>query len=402
MSYSRYFGHNQNNSSTSQAISLLGAGWRPLNREMDWDFLSHLLIHDTHELTQKTLDAVSVLANTLGRNEYAWWANIIKLFSEDTRYDIESFWNYVTPAPPAPSRYHREVLVTETPLKPVINRNTIPIDEVLKQLQEITLLRILEILGPPDSITQYYLDRYFYYPCDRFVSWKEITVLGRASAYWSEHDLWLQVELSQQPGKHWYVLLAEEITSLVSKATYNLAIIVSGYQGRVGQITSQFSLRDFPGEIEAFTDQVQQAILDESRLAVLVYGEPGTGKTAWTQALAKEVLAPLGYVIFILDYDAVENFVPPNYLQNICLIINEADNLAKNRALEVAQTNSKTERILALLDGTLYQSIQSIQGISMEQKMVTLMTCNTTERLDPAILRKGRVDLMQEFTHRFV
>ncbi|WP_426587095.1 hypothetical protein [Dapis sp. BLCC M229] len=31
-----------------------------------------------------------------------------------------------------------------------------------------------------------------------------------------------------------------------------------------------------------------------------------------------------------------------------------------------------------------------------------LMTCNTKERLDPAVLRKGRVDLMYEFTYRFV
>jgi len=30
-----------------------------------------------------------------------------------------------------------------------------------------------------------------------------------------------------------------------------------------------------------------------------------------------------------------------------------------------------------------------------------LMTCNTTERLEPAVLRQGRVDLVQEFTHRF-
>ncbi|WP_333167393.1 hypothetical protein [Microcoleus sp. Pol12B4] len=30
------------------------------------------------------------------------------------------------------------------------------------------------------------------------------------------------------------------------------------------------------------------------------------------------------------------------------------------------------------------------------------MTCNTTERLDPAMLRKGRVDFTSEFTHKFV
>ena len=149
-------------------------------------------------------------------------------------------------------------------------------------------------------------------------------------------------------------------------------------------------------------DTVQQAILDQNQLAVLVSGEPGTGKTAWTQAVAKEILVPLGYVIFILDHDAVENFVPPSYLERICIIINEADNLAQDRSTAAAQRTNKTEHILSLLDGTLYQSVMDEHGIQFQQKLVVLMTCNTTERFDPAMLRKGRVDFTSEFTQKFV
>jgi ATP-dependent Zn protease len=98
----------------------------------------------------------------------------------------------------------------------------------------------------------------------------------------------------------------------------------------------------------------------------------------------------------------VANFVPPTYLERICIVINEADNLAQNRASEVAQYNNKTEHILGLLDGTLYQSVIDDSGIQIKQCLVVLMTCNTTERLDPAMLRKGRVDLMYEFMQRFV
>jgi SpoVK/Ycf46/Vps4 family AAA+-type ATPase len=68
----------------------------------------------------------------------------------------------------------------------------------------------------------------------------------------------------------------------------------------------------------------------------------------------------------------------------------------------VAQRSTKTERILSLLDGTLHRSVLDAEYADCEQKLVVLMTCNTTERLDPAVLRKGRVDLVQEFTHRFV
>ena len=84
------------------------------------------------------------------------------------------------------------------------------------------------------------------------------------------------------------------------------------------------------------------------------------------------------------------------------MIINEADNLAKNRALESAQDNSTTEHILSLLDGTLYRSVIDEGGVHIEQKLVVLMTCNTTDRMDPALLRKGRIDFTYEFIHKFV
>ncbi len=83
-------------------------------------------------------------------------------------------------------------------------------------------------------------------------------------------------------------------------------------------------------------------------------------------------------------------------------IINEADNLAHARSTEAAQSNNKTEHILSLLDGTLYQSVIDEAGIQAQQKLVVLMTCNTTKRLEPAVLCKGRVDLMCEFVHQFV
>jgi AAA+ superfamily predicted ATPase len=40
----------------------------------------------------------------------------------------------------------------------------------------------------------------------------------------------------------------------------------------------------------------------------VVHGEPGIGKTAWKQSVAKETLVPLGYIIFLLAHDAITNF----------------------------------------------------------------------------------------------
>ena len=396
-----YFRSNESTPKNNNRQSLLTSGWRPLQRDLDWEFLGQLLSHDTRELTQKSFNLVSNFGEVLGRNNYTWWANLLSVASENTRYEIEKFWNYITPDPQSPDHRYKDVLSTETPIVQFVSRNSIPIDYVLNRLQEIAILRVLQLLGRPQIITQYYLERDFYYPVEKFVSWERLDVINTVSAYWPKYDIWLQVEAYDR-GRRQYTLMSKDISPLINKATFDLAVMLSGYQSRVGKVHSQFPIRTFPADIQNFTDTVQQAILNQNQLAVVVHGEPGTGKTAWTQAVAKEILVPLGYVIFILDHDAIANFVPPNYLERICIIINEADNLAQNRASEVAQYNNKTEHILSLLDGTLYQSVIDESGIQIKQRLVVLMTCNTTERLDPAMLRKGRVDLMYEFAQRFV
>lgn len=393
---------NPSNPGNRKGQSLLAAGWRPLQRDFDWNYFLQLAAQDSTELHRRLMTLTAGIANTLGRNHYAWWANVLSLFAQDNnRYEFDEFWNYITPDPPYPDHHYSDYLYVETPTHQVINRNSIPIDHVLTRLQEITIRRVLEIIGKPDLITQYYLERHFYLPPERFTDWDRLDVVTTVFAYWAKHDVWLQIAYVDR-GRRYWTLLGKDLSPLIAKATRGLAVMLSGYQSRVGQVHSEFAIRDFPPEIQSFSDAVQQGVMNQNRFAVLVHGDPGTGKTAWTQAIAKEVLDPLGYVIFILDHDAVENFVPPTYLERVCLIINEADNLAHDRATEIAQSSTKTERILSLLDGTLYQSVVSLGKAELEQKLVVLMTCNTTERFDPAVLRKGRVDLTCEFTHRFV
>lgn len=384
------------------ARGLLGAGWRPMSRDLDWDYLVHLVFNDGTKFGQKSLDVASDLADALSRSDYPWWANALNIFSESMQYELGEYWDYITPDPALPDYRHKDVLSVDRPVVQAVGRGNIPLDYVLNRLQEIVIQRILGLLGRPDTISQYYLDRYFYYPTEKFVNWERMLVPGTLFAHWQAQQVWLKICPSPQPGKQQYNLLAIDLLPLVTKSVYNLAIILSGYQSRIGQLQSRYPIRSFPESVQAFTDVVQQAVLDEEQLAVLVHGEPGTGKTAWAQAVAKEILQPLGFVIFTLDHDAVENFVPPAYLERICLLINEADNLAQNRASEAAQTNNKTEHVLSLLDGTLYRSVIDESGIHAQQKLVVLLTCNTTERLDPALLRRGRVNLVAEFTHRFV
>lgn len=396
-----YFGNNEDSAMNKNRRNLLASGWRSFQRDFDFDFFWQIVCHDIHELNKRTIDLFSYYADALGRTNYSWWSNILNVASDYTRSEFEKYWNYITPAPHTPDYRYQDILSTETPIVQLVSRNSIPIDYVLNRLQEITVLRILDILGCPDIITQYYAESDFYYPVDKFVNWERIEVINTVLAYWSSYDVWLQITPYER-GRRQYTLMAINLKPLINKATYNLAMMLSGYKSRVGKVDSQFSINNFPQDIQEFSDTVQQTILNQKQLAVLVHGEPGTGKTAWTQAIAKEILVPLGFVVFILDHDAITNFIPPTYIENICLIINEADNLAQDRASEVAQNNNQTEHILSLLDGTVYQSVIDDSGIQIQQRLVVLMTCNTTDRLDPAMLRKGRIDLIYEFNHKFV
>lgn len=133
---------------------LLGVGWQPLHRDFDWGYFWKILQSKPDRLTQKAIDLASDLADALARKEYSWWANILNIFSDCTRSDIEEFWDYITPVPPAPNREYKDILSTETPVTQTVSRDNIPIDYVLNRLQEITVLKILDLLGRPDSITQ--------------------------------------------------------------------------------------------------------------------------------------------------------------------------------------------------------------------------------------------------------
>jgi hypothetical protein len=237
--------YNRQGRDGAQNKGLLASGWRPLSRDLDLGFLWNVVWNDPINLAKKSLDLVSDVADASGRREYSVVANFFNLFSDHIQYEINEFWNFITPEPAAPDHRHKESLSVQTPVVQMVSRDSIPIDYVLNRLEEITIMRILEILGKPDLITQYYWERYFYFPPERFTTWERLEVMGHVSAYWQEHDIWLQIETYER-GKRQYSLYANDLTPLVNKATYNLAVILSGYKSRVGQVHSQHQLQSFP------------------------------------------------------------------------------------------------------------------------------------------------------------
>jgi hypothetical protein len=57
-----YGDYNQNNNSQHNK-GLLASGWRPLNRDLDWEFLWNIVVNDPWNLTKRTVDFASDVAD---------------------------------------------------------------------------------------------------------------------------------------------------------------------------------------------------------------------------------------------------------------------------------------------------------------------------------------------------
>jgi hypothetical protein len=115
----------------------------------------------------------------------------------------------------------------------------------------------------------------------------------------------------------------------------------------------------------------------------ILFGPPGTGKTSMAKALAEHFDMDLYYMhLSGMDKDAslmsLINGISP---RSLCLI-EDIDRLA------VAQEDDTSD------DGlTMSGLLNALDGVGTPQGVVFLLTTNHIERIDPAVLRPGRIDL---------
>lgn len=123
------------------------------------------------------------------------------------------------------------------------------------------------------------------------------------------------------------------------------------------------------------------------RRGYMFYGPPGSGKTSLVTALAGE----LGVNIYTLSL-ANKNLTDDTFIEALVdtpiqcvLLLEDIDAAFKNR-------KSKQGITFAGL-------LNALDGVAAQEGRILCMTTNHYDKLDPALVRPGRVDVLIEFTH---
>ncbi|KAM4730876.1 mitochondrial chaperone BCS1 [Anableps anableps] len=152
-------------------------------------------------------------------------------------------------------------------------------------------------------------------------------------------------------------------------------------------------VKDFIGNPRWYTDRGIPY-----RRGYLLYGPPGCGKSSFITALAGE----LGYSICLMSLsdrtlsdDRLNHLLSVAPQQSIVLL-EDVD------AAFVSRELLPTENPLAFQGmGRLTFSglLNSLDGVASSEARIVFMTTNFIDRLDPALIRPGRVDLKQYIGH---
>jgi hypothetical protein len=122
----------------------------------------------------------------------------------------------------------------------------------------------------------------------------------------------------------------------------------------------------------------------------LLYGPPGTGKTSIVKAVASHFNMDL-YIANLtsgkLDNDGFDGIISDVKPHSI-LVIEDIDTLASAQDSTDKESDKTTENLMSLLNG--------LDGLLTPRGVIVFLTTNFKDKLDPRLIRPGRIDRVFE------
>ncbi|XP_074655204.1 mitochondrial chaperone BCS1-like [Tubulanus polymorphus] len=135
------------------------------------------------------------------------------------------------------------------------------------------------------------------------------------------------------------------------------------------------------------------------RRGYLLYGPPGCGKSSFIMALA----GALDYGICVLNLsergltdDRLNHLLTVAPQQSI-ILLEDVDAAFSSRDQEKSEIESKMYQGLSRL--TFSGLLNALDGVASAEARIIFMTTNYIDRLDPALIRPGRVDVRQKIDY---
>lgn len=166
------------------------------------------------------------------------------------------------------------------------------------------------------------------------------------------------------------------------------------------------------GSVQKFFDKVSlyEKLSIPRKLTFLFHGEPGTGKTELTRMIA----GITGYNVYpiAMEGKTVHTFVRALNMipKDSILLLEDIDSFSTKRALRdfkaeaeitgdetpVVESNEGEGRPTRPEQMTLSGLLNVLDGICPLDNLIVVITTNALEKLDTALYRKGRVDVLME------
>ena len=135
-------------------------------------------------------------------------------------------------------------------------------------------------------------------------------------------------------------------------------------------------------------EQTYSALCQPWHRGYLFHGEPGTGKTSVARALANHFEMPTYYLpLGDLEKDA-----------DLMALVGAIEPRSVLLLEDVDVFHATTDREEDGMKASVAAMLNALDGVWTPHGLVTVMTTNNRDALDPALLRAGRVDVDERFT----